>query len=258
MEQNVYTHRYSITAADMDTHYRLTANAVLLYYQDCWARYMSCLHMAAFDMVHRSRMWVISEFSAEWEQQEAFWSQDIEVRVWNSEVTGLRLYADFLISKPDGTPLSHGYGCWSLLDTESHRPAAISELGIAELRLCEGERHTKIRIPAGQAVVSEIAHRVNPINLDFNGHVNNRTYLHIAMQTVSGERVGNRRLQSLTIRWLRESFLGDTLICRMCQTEQADGYVHVISRGDTAVAQIYSVLTERTEQAIIDTEATRE
>ncbi len=37
---NQYTHRYSLTAADMDTRYRMTPNAVLLYYQDCWARYM--------------------------------------------------------------------------------------------------------------------------------------------------------------------------------------------------------------------------
>ena len=46
-----YTHRYSLTAADMDTRYRMTPNAVLLYYQDCWARYMACLHLAAFDVV---------------------------------------------------------------------------------------------------------------------------------------------------------------------------------------------------------------
>ena len=38
---NQYTHRYSLTAADMDTRYRMTPNAVLLYYQDCWARYMA-------------------------------------------------------------------------------------------------------------------------------------------------------------------------------------------------------------------------
>lgn len=28
---NQYTHKYSLTAADMDTRYRMTPNAVLLY-----------------------------------------------------------------------------------------------------------------------------------------------------------------------------------------------------------------------------------
>ena len=49
-----YTHRYSITAADMDTRYRMTPSAVLLYFQDCWARYMACLNLAAFDVVKQN------------------------------------------------------------------------------------------------------------------------------------------------------------------------------------------------------------
>jgi len=98
---------------------------------------------------------------------------------------------------------------------------------------------------------------VNPINLDFNGHVNNRTYLNIAMQTVSNEILGSRKLQSLTIRWLRETFLGDTLVCRMWLTEQDNALLHVISKDEEPVAQIYSELTARTSQAIIDDEAPR-
>lgn len=271
--ENYYIHRYSITAADMDTHYRMTANAVLLYYQDCWARYMSSLHMAAFDLVHKNRIWVITEFNAWWEEQDAYWSQDVVVRVWNSEATGLRLFAEFSMTKPDGTPIAHGYGCWTLLDIESHRPVAISELGEEHLHLCGEEKHGKIRIPAGQQALHEVEHRVNPINLDFNGHVNNRTYLNIAMQSAFSYQnhptaqacrgpeqsaISNqKKLKSLTIRWLRETFLGDTLVCRLWQTEQPDAYLHVISKDDTAVAQIYSCLADRTTDAIIDDEAPR-
>lgn len=253
----------------MDTAYRMTPNAVLLYYQDCWARYMSRLHMAAFDLVHKNRIWVITEFNSWWEERDAYWSQDVEVRVWNSEVTGLRLYAEFVMTKPDGTPVAHGYGCWTLLDIESHRPVAISELGIDESRLYGEEKHGKIRIPAGQQMLHQVEHRVNPINLDFNGHVNNRTYLNIAMQSafsyqqsvISGQQSavsGQQKLKNLTIRWLRETFLGDTLVCRLWQTEQPNTFLHVISKDDVAVAQIYSELTDRTTDAIIDTEAPRE
>ncbi len=89
---NQYVHRYSLTAADMDTRYRMTPNAVLLYYQDCWARFMACLHLAAFDVVKQNRIWVITEFNAWFEEQTALWSDDIDVTVWNSELTVLRLY----------------------------------------------------------------------------------------------------------------------------------------------------------------------
>ena len=80
-EMNQYTHRYSLTAADMDTRYRMTPNAVLLYYQDCWARYMACLHLAAFDVVKQNRIWVITEFNAWFEEQTALWSDDADRRV---------------------------------------------------------------------------------------------------------------------------------------------------------------------------------
>ena len=41
--------------------------------------------MAAFDLVHQNKLWVISEFSAHWKPDEAYWSQEIEVTVWNGE-----------------------------------------------------------------------------------------------------------------------------------------------------------------------------
>ena len=259
MEANQYSHRYCITAADIDTRYRMTANAVLLYYQDCWARYMACMHMAAFDLVHKGRIWVITEFNAWWEEKDAFWSQDVEVTVWNSEMSNLRLYGDFRMTKPDGTLLSHGYGCWTMLDIEQHRPVMMTELGSEQLRIVPcNERHRKIRIPEDVEMLHEVSHRVNPINLDFNGHVNNRTYLNIAMQTISDDRIGNRRLRSLTIRWLHETFLGDTLQCRLCTTATENAYVHTISKEGTPVAQIYSNLTERTDHSVIDDEALRE
>lgn len=255
---NYYTHRYSITAADMDTHYRMTANAVLLYYQDCWARYMACLHMAAFDLVHKGRIWVISEFNAWWEEPDAFWSQDVDVTVWNSEVSGLRIYGEFRMTKPDGTPIAHGFGSWTILDIEQHRPVMMNELGEEQLRIVPSDvRHKKIRIPEGVEMLHEVTHRVNPINLDFNGHVNNRTYLNIAMQTISEDWAGNRKLRSLSIRWLRETFLGDTLQCRLWTTAAKNAFVHVISKEETPVAQIYSELTERTSRAVIDDEARR-
>ncbi len=272
-----YTHCYSLTAADMNNEYRMTASAVLLYYQDCWARYMSCLNMAAFDLVHHGLMWIISEFNAAWDEGEAYWSEEVIVKVWNSELTGLRLYADFVIAKKDGTQVAHGSGCWTLLDISCHRPVSISDvLDTDRLAVTEGsERHKKVRIPAATETILETEHKVNPINLDFNGHVNNRTYLNIAMQTVEGGEMSGLTIKNLTIRWLRETFLGDMLVCRLCrvsmpadvadgkqtggnQTGGSEAYLHLINKGDETVAQVYAVLEPRRSTTIIDTVAPRD
>ena len=242
MKMIEYTHRYSLTAADMDTRYRMAPNAVLLYYQDCWARFMSCLHLAAFDIVKMQRLWVITEFNACFEQQTALWSDDIDVTVWNSEISTLRLYAEFRVRRTDGIEIAHGYGCWTLLDTESHRLAPLTPIQqlIPILPEVTSDNHRKRRFPTDGTTLQQLEHRVNPINLDFNGHVNNRTYLSIAMQSADEPFMDAYAIRCLTIHWLKETFLGDTLLCRLTLLPNNDSpdsvyhYLHTITRHATA------------------------
>ena len=263
---NQYTHRYSLTAADMDTRYRMTPNAVLLYYQDCWARYMSCLHLAAFDIVKHNRLWIITEFNAWFEEQTALWSENIDVTVWNSEVTALRLYAEFRVHRSDGVEVAHGYGCWTLLDTETHRLAPMTPFlpQIPVLPEMTSENHKKRRFPAEGTPLQQIEHRVNLINLDFNGHVNNRTYLSIAMQSADEAFMDAYAIHCLSIHWLKETFLGDTLLCRLTllpneTDEHVYHYLHSISRNDDeTAAQVYSEWLPRTEQIDVSLRAPRD
>ena len=81
-----YIQRFTVTANDMNNQYRLTPHAVLLYFQDCFARYMSCLHLAAFDLVKQHQMWIITEFRAEMNPVDVFWTHDLEVTLWVSEI----------------------------------------------------------------------------------------------------------------------------------------------------------------------------
>ena len=265
MKTNQYTHRYSLTAADMDTRYRMTPGAVLLYYQDCWARSMACLHLAAFDVVKMNRLWVITEFNARFEKETALWSDDIEVTVWNSEVSALRLYADFRVRRTDGIEVAHGYGCWTLLDTQAHRLAPLEPFlpQIPVLPEITAENHKKRRFPSDGTPLQQIEHRVNPINLDFNGHVNNRTYLSIAMQSADEAFMDQHAIRSLAIHWLKETFLGDTLLCRLTLLPNEDDetvyrYLNTISRNDgETAAQVYSEWVPRTEHPDISIRAQR-
>jgi acyl-ACP thioesterase len=265
-EDEKYSHRYSLTAADIDTRYRMTPGAVLLYYQDSWARFMACLQLAAFDVVKINRIWVITEFNAWFEEQTALWSDEIEVSVWNSETSTLRLYSEFRMCRNDGVEVAHGYGCWTLLDTEAHRLAPLTPITpqLPVLAEMTSESHRKRHFPTDGTLQQQIEHRVNPINLDFNGHVNNRTYLGIAMQSADEAFMDAHAVSSLSIHWLKETFLGDTLMCRQYRQTCDDGdevcrYLHTISRGDGQVAaQVYSEWVPRREQTDVSTHAKRD
>ena len=55
-----YRHTYTATASDITPLYKLTPNAMLMYFQDSFARLMTIYNVAAFDIVKQHRMWVMS------------------------------------------------------------------------------------------------------------------------------------------------------------------------------------------------------
>jgi acyl-ACP thioesterase len=123
-----------------------------------------------------------------------------------------------------------------------------------------------MRFPTEGTTLHETEHRVNSINLDFNGHVNNRTYLSIAMQSADEAFLDTHAIQCLTIHWLRETFLGDTLRCRLMETDTSDTtqqpsgicFLHTLTRNDgLTAAQVFSQWTNRTIRTDIADEAPR-
>ena len=93
--------------------------------------------------------------------------------------------------------------------------------------------------------------------------MNNRTYLGIAMQSADETFMDAYAIRCLTIHWLKETFMGDTLLCRLVllpgeSDEKVYHYLHTISRNGTeTAAQVYSEWVPRTEQVEISLHAAR-
>ena len=242
-----YEHRYTIAAADMDQWYRLTPHAILLFYQDCFARYMTCHSLAAFDIVKEQKMWVITEYEAFRSDTEAFWSEDIFVTMWVSELTPLRVYCDFSIRKAEtDVAIAWGSSCWNLLSLETKRLEPTTLLFERRLPIVPDmmtDTHKKKRFPKGETLVASIEHTVTRLDLDFNGHVNNRSYLNIAMLSTPDAVLAKQMLRHICIHWLRETYLGDVIRCELCCTDgPATEYVYTLRRADGCeVAQIYAL-----------------
>ena len=171
-------------------------------------------------------------------------------------MSSLRLYTDFRIHKANGTEVAHGYACWTLLDTEAHRLTPNTSLAsqISVLPEMTSLSHKKMRFPANGTPVHQIEHSVNTMDLDFNKHVNNRAYVSIAMQSANEDFMDAYAIRCLTIHWLKETFLGDTLLCQLQRLpDETDStlfkYLHTISRNDGKIAaQVYSEWVPRTIQ----------
>lgn len=223
----------------MTAQYTLTPNAMLMYAQDCFARMMTLCHVAAFDVVGQRRMWVITEYTSDMQPVPAFWSEDIVVELWVSELTSLRIYTDFRILRADdGRQVASGAFQMNILNTESHRlePTDFLQGRFAVVPELMTPSHKKQRLPKATTPLVQMEHTVSRLDVDFNGHMGNRSYVDIALLTVPDDMLRSQRLAQMTVHWLRESHLGDRLLCRTCRIDgEPDSLLHTIANDDGAV-----------------------
>lgn len=232
-----YRHTYTSTASDITPTYRLTPNALLMYFQDSFARLMTIHDVAAFDIVKQHRMWVITEVQIDIQPTVAYWSEDFTVELWVSELTSLRIYCDFRIFRKDnGQLIASGTSQWNILNLDTKRLETTDFLAdrlkvVPELMT---ESHKKTRFPKPQSVDMQMEHRATRLDLDFNFHVSNRSYVSIALLTMPEEVLATQALASLTVHWLHETYLDDTLVCAMSRTAD-DGYLHKLTNAEGVV-----------------------
>ena len=218
-----YRHTYTATASDITPLYKLTPNAMLMYFQDSFARLMTIHDVAAFDIVKQHRMWVITEVQIDIQPTVTYWSEDFTVELWVSELTSLRIYCDFRIVRKDNEQLiASGTSQWNILNLDT----VVPELMTAS--------HKKVRFPKPQSFDMLMEHRATRLDLDFNFHVSNRSYVTIALLTMPDEVLASQTLTSVIVHWLHETYLDETLTCHMSHIDDGS-YLHTLTNAEGIV-----------------------
>lgn len=245
-----YTKRYTLTADEMDNNYRMNQHAYLLYFQDTFARYFGHLHMAAFDLAKENKLFVITEMSIDMLPVEVFWADDIEVTMWVSELSSVRIVSDYCFHKVrTGELMAKGSSTWCLINAQTRRLERIDPYfdRITVVPEMMTESHKKQVFPTGGEELMQVEHKVNLLDLDFNGHVNNRRYLSIAMLTSTHDFLTAFRTKRMVIHWMHETYRDDTIHCTLRKIQHGE-FVHTLTnQAGQTVAEIYSLWEPRTE-----------
>ena len=242
-----YSHTYNVILDNMDlTDYRLRPISAIMYLQDCFARYTATKRAAAYDFFAHNLIWVVGEFNIEFEDKLPFWSEEIKIELWFSEITKLKIYVDYKFYYKDKV-FAKGNSCWFLLNDTSKRPSKtdiVSERFEVCSELTLGE-HKKFNLEEGVDPISKITHKNNLSDIDFNSHVNNKSYLKIAEAAIKTEFKKSHSLKSLYIRFNRESFLDDVLECETSKTNLPNVYLHKITKGDESICDIQTTWADK-------------
>ena len=236
-----YQQSYSILASDMDITYHITPNAIMLYFQDCFARFLSSKRLAAFDIIKENLIWVISDFELNFVKERPLWSSDIKVNIRFSDISTVRIYVDYWISDKNDEVFAEGTSTWAIINSVTKRPfgaKVMLETGGITANGKVKETHIIPKTPQEEPF-KEITHQVNVTDLDFNGHVCNRTYLSIGMGTVPLEFIKTYSPRYMHIKFNRESFFGETLTCKVIKGENETYWYDIINSKEKNICNIY-------------------
>jgi len=215
-----YTKSYPVTADSIDIRYRLSPSGVILFLQDAIASDMATWHAAAFDIAPDNLLWVVLEYDISFKPIVPLWSDIVEVVVSVTEITAMKVFFDFSMIGADNHCFASGTSVWSLLDSKTRMPymnthdfvLKKSSLDPSKVNGCHPRKRFKEQ---GEPFFSG-SYRIQRSDVDFNGHVSNRTYLPLALGCFSEEFLLSHAISALNVRYLKETYLDDTIeyVCR--------------------------------------------
>ena len=248
-----YSHTYNVILDNMDLfHYRLRPISAIMYLQDTFARYTATKKMAAYDLFATNQYWIITEINMEFTDVLPYWSEEIKAEIWISELSKLKVYTDFNIYYNDKV-FAKGNILWFIIDKDSKRPAKTDTV-TERFEVCDElvlGQHTKFVLPETKEKFNEIKHKINLSDMDFNKHVNNKSYINIAENTIPDEFKKNNIIKQLKVKFNKETFLGDILNCTTYKTDTEKLYVHKIEKDGVSVCDISTLWEEKANTSTI-------
>ena len=248
-----YSHTYNVILDNMDLfNYKLRPISAIMYLQDAFARYTATKKMAAYDLFATNQYWIITEINMDFVGFLPYWSEEIKAEIWISELSKLKVYTDFKIYYKDKV-FAKGNILWFIIDKDSKRPAK-TDVVAERFELCDElvlGQHTKFVLPEIKEKFNEIIHKINLSDLDFNKHVNNKSYINLAEMTAPDEFKKTHTVKNLKVKFNRESFLNDVLTCTTYTTNTENLYVHKIEKDGISVCDISTLWEEKTDTSTI-------
>lgn len=248
-----YSHTYNVILDNMDLfNYKLRPISAIMYLQDAFARYTATKRMAAYDLFATNQYWIITEINMEFTDVLPYWSEEIKAEIWISELSKLKVYTDFNIYYNDKV-FAKGNILWFVIDRETKRPAK-TDVVAERFEVCNelvlGE-HKKFILPQITEKFNEITHKINLSDMDFNKHVNNKSYINLAENAAPDEFKKVNTIKQLKVKFNRESFLGDILTCTTYKTDTPKLYVHKIEKDGVSVCDISTLWEEKADTSTI-------
>ena len=229
---NIWQEQTTLRFGSVDRSDRLTAAAVLGFFQEAAISHATILGVGRQAMIDSGQAWLLSRLSV-FIQKRPKYGDTITIRTWTRGPEKLFCLRDYDISDSSGEILVQGRSGWLVINMEKRRPQrpdAIAE----KLPLNEG-MDALLSGPLGLAARENLApageRRAAYSDIDFNGHVNNVRYAQWIQDLCEPDLLDNADQMRLDINYLSEILPGDRveLLCAPIESEPTPEYPFRIS-----------------------------
>lgn len=204
----MYTFDSRIRYSETDSEGKLSLEALLNYFQDCSTFHSEELGLGLAYLKEHRLVWVLSSWQIVVERYPSL-CERVEVGTFPYEFRGFLGFRNFFMKAEDGSCLAKANTLWSLLSTETMKPAsppaAMLEGYALEPKLEMEYAPRRISIPENGSGRESIV--VRQYHLDTNRHVNNGKYVEMAMEYLP-ERF---RIRQMRAEYKRQALLDDIL-----------------------------------------------
>ncbi len=223
----MYTFDSRIRYSEVDSEGKLTMAALINYLQDCSTFQSEDLGIGVNYMKEICRGWVLCSWQIVVERYPAL-GERVVIGTQPYDLKGFMGFRNFAMLDEQGNYIARANSIWSLLNTETGKPAAVPEIMIERYtrapRLEMDYADRKIPVPEGGLAQEPIT--VKKHHLDTNHHVNNQQFLDMAMEFLP-EGYGIRQVRA---EYKKQAFLHDVLVPYVA--EDGDRIVVRLADGD--------------------------
>lgn len=223
----MYTFDARIRYSETDSEGKLTLASLLNYFQDASTFHSEDLGLGVSYTQERNLAWVLSSWQIVVERYPKL-CEEVVVGTHPYEFKAFTGSRNFAMMTKDGEFIAKANSLWSLLNTDTMKPALptaeMLEKYVLEEKLSMDYAPRKIAVPEGGASEEKIV--VKQHHIDTNHHVNNGQFVSMAM-TYLPERF---EIHQMRAEYKMQAFLNDVLCPYVAKVD--GGYVIVLRNQD--------------------------
>lgn len=199
-----------------DYEYYVTMEGYQTYIQEIAGIHSARRKAAIPDLQPIGKTWVISR-SRMLVSQYAKWTDDIHITTWAQTPQGLTCPRCVYATRPDGTPLFTCQTKWAIIDMKSGRP--LRPVEIDELILTPPkEDQIEFSLPNLKELNDQATEtlavyypQIKYHDIDYNHHVNNRSYTNWSLDSLPGEFRDEYKLSVIDVHWIKQTYYTDKI-----------------------------------------------